>query len=292
LAAPADPVPDRAASPSRRGSGLRARLLAAAVFIPCFAIIAWRGDFYFVILVNYIALAGAYEFDRLLEAKGIGRQRATALVGGVALPWLAYLHGGAWADFGLAVLVLCSLAQELWRPVGESLVRAAAAILGVLYVSWLASHLVLLRELPAIVGRPDSLGFELVMLVFLLTWMSDTGAYAVGSVLGRHKLAPRISPGKSVEGSIGGLAFAIAAGLVASHTFVRGDISPLAAAGLGILASVVGQLGDLAESQLKRDARVKDASSVIPGHGGTLDRFDSVLFAAPLIYYVLRFAVL
>jgi phosphatidate cytidylyltransferase len=275
----------------RRWPGLRARLIAAAVFVPCFAIITWRGGFYFVVLVNYVALAGSYEFDRLLEAKGIRAQKATALLGGIVLPWLAYLHGGAWAEFGLVLLVLASLSQELWRPVGESLVRSAASILGVLYVSWLASHLVLLRELPHQVGLPYELGFELVMLVFLLTWMSDTGAYTVGSLLGRHKLAPRISPGKSIEGAIGGLVFAVAAGVIASRTFMRGDLSPTIAAGLGALASIVGQFGDLAESQLKRDAHVKDASSVIPGHGGALDRFDSVLFAAPLIYYVLRFFV-
>ena len=284
---------DSPAAPSgRRWTGLGARVLAALVFVPCFAIIAWRGEFYFVVLVNYIALAGAYEFHRLLGAKGIRGQKVTALVGGIALPWLAYLNGGAWASFGLAVLVLGSLAQELWRPVGESLVRASTSILGVLYVSWLASHLVLLRELPRAVGQPYSLGFELVMLVFLLTWMADTGAYLVGSVVGRHKLAPRISPGKSIEGAFGGLVFASAAGLAASFTFMRGDLTPPVAAVHGALAAVVGLIGDLVESQLKRDARVKDASSAIPGHGGALDRFDSVLFVAPLIYYVLRYVVL
>lgn len=287
-----EPVDTPAAPPGRRWSGLRARVLAAAVFVPCFAIIAWRGEHYFVVLVNYVALAGAYEFHKLLDAKGIRGQKGTAFVAGIALPWLFYLHGGAWTSFGLAVLVLGSLAQELWRPVGESLVRASTSILGFLYVSWLASHLVLLRELPRQVGLPYGLGFEIVMLVFLLTWMADTGAYLVGSAAGRHKLAPRISPGKSIEGAIGGLAFAVAAGLVAARTFMRGDLTLPAAAALGALAAVVGLIGDLVESQLKRDAHVKDASSAIPGHGGALDRFDSVLFVAPLIYYVLRFLVL
>ena len=277
--------------PGRRWSGLRARVVAAVVFLPCFGIIAWRGEFYFVILVNYVALAGAFEFQRLLEAKGIRGQKGTALAGGVLLPWLAFLEGGAYFGFGLTVLVLCSMVAELWRPVGESLVRSAASLLGVLYVSWLASHLVLLRELPHLSAKPYSTGFELVCLVFLLTWMADTGAYLVGSVAGRHKLAPRISPGKSIEGAAGGLAFAVGAGILAARTFMRGDFSPLSGALLGALAAVVGLLGDLVESQLKRDAQVKDASDAIPGHGGALDRFDSVLFVAPLIYYVLRFVV-
>jgi phosphatidate cytidylyltransferase len=263
-------------------------VLAAAVFVPCFLIISWRGGAYFVVLVNYIALACGHEYLRLLEAKGIRGQKVTVLAGAVILPWLAYLRGGTWTEAGLALLVLASMAQELWRPVGEALVRAATAIFGVLYVAWLASHLVLLRELPAAAGRASDLGFEFVLLAFLLTWMSDTGAYAVGSLAGRHKLAPRISPGKSVEGSAGGLVFAVAAGWAATLTFLRGDLSPPMGAGLGALAAVCGQIGDLAESQLKRDARVKDASQAIPGHGGALDRFDSVLFAAPLIYYAVR----
>jgi phosphatidate cytidylyltransferase len=271
--------------------GLRARVIAALIFLPCFGIIAWRGEFYFVILVNYVALAGAFEFQRLLEAKGIRGQKSTALAGGILFPWLAYLHGGAYAPIGLTLLVLASMTMELWRPVGDSLLRSAASLLGVLYVAWLASHLVLLRELPRLAGQPYSTGFEFVILVFMLTWMADTGAYLVGSVAGRHKLAPTISPGKSIEGACGGLAFAVAAGIVAARTFMRGELSPVMGAALGAVAAVVGLLGDLVESQLKRDAQVKDASDAIPGHGGALDRFDSVLFVAPLIYYILRLFV-
>jgi len=148
-----------------------------------------------------------------------------------------------------------------------------------------------LRELPHVTGQPYIAGFRLVILVFLLTWSADTGAYLVGSILGRHKLAPRISPGKSIEGVAGGVLFAIGAGVVAARTFMHGELTPWFGALLGAIAAIVGLLGDLVESQLKRDARVKDASDAIPGHGGALDRFDSVLFVAPLIYYVLRFVV-
>jgi phosphatidate cytidylyltransferase len=208
----------------------------------------------------------------------------------VLLPWAAYVQGGAWANLVLACLVVLALGLELLRRDGaQPVAHIAVTILGLLYVCWLGSHLVLLRELPRLRQAPYAEGFRFVMLTFLLTWMSDTGAYLVGSLAGRHKLAPRISPGKSVEGSVGGLALAVVAGVVAARTFARGELTPLSGASLGAIAAVFGQIGDLVESLLKRDAQVKDASGAIPGHGGVLDRFDSVLFTAPLLYYVLRF---
>jgi phosphatidate cytidylyltransferase len=266
--------------------------LAAAVFIPCFAIITWRGSVFFVVLVNLIALLATYEFQRLLEAKGVRAQWGTAILAAVALPWLAFWRGGAFADLGLLLLLVCSMAQELGRPIADSLLRTAGASFGILYVAWLPSFLVSLREAPRTSGAPYVQGCTWVLFVFLVAWMSDAGAYAVGSAIGRHKLAPRISPGKSVEGAVGGLLFAIVSGAIAAPLLMRGILTPLAGAAFGLLGSVAGQSGDLVESQLKRDAQVKDASGAIPGHGGMLDRFDSVFFAAPLVYFVLRLAAI
>jgi phosphatidate cytidylyltransferase len=288
-------APPNAASPPRprrRLLGLGARVAAAAVFLPCFAVITWRGDIFFVLLIEFITVAAMLEFVRMLRAKGLEPQRTTALAAAVALPWLAYVQGGAYMSFGLALVVLTAMTVELRRNRGEPLVHIATAVFGALYVAWLASHLVALRELPVHVGRPYALGALLVGFVFVTTWMADTGAYIVGSLWGRHKLAPRISPGKSVEGALGGIAFAIAAGFIVARTLMTGTLTPAAGAVLGGLAAVVGLAGDLAESLLKRDAHVKDASGAIPGHGGMLDRFDSVLFSAPLLYYLLRFVVL
>lgn len=293
-AAPAEPVspapPPQAGR--RRWSGLGSRLFAAALFVPSFLVITWRGEFYFVLLVNMITLAGQREFARLVQAKGIRVHPVPAYASSLALPWLAYLHDGIHAPIGLVVLLLSILGLQLFRRSGQALSEIAASALGVLYVSWLMSYLVLLRELPTVVSQPYGDGFAYVTLVFLLTWMSDTGAYLVGSLVGRHKLAPRISPAKSLEGAAGGAAFAIGAGMGAAATFMRHDVTLLWGALLGALASLFGLLGDLVESLLKRDAQIKDASSAIPGHGGVLDRFDSVLFAAPLLYYVLRHFVL
>lgn len=276
----------------RRWSGLGSRLFAAALFVPSFLVITWRGEFYFVLLVNMIAFAGQREFQRLVQAKGIRAHGGPLWLASLALPWLVYLHDGAYASIGLVLLLLAILSLELFRRSGQALVEIAVSALGILYVCWLLSYLVFLRELPTVVSQPYGDGFKYVTLVFLLTWMSDTGAYVVGSLIGRHKLAPRISPAKSIEGAAGGALFAIGAGMGAAATFMGHDVTLLWGALLGALASVFGLLGDLVESLLKRDAQLKDASSAIPGHGGVLDRFDSVLFAAPLLYYVLRYFVL
>lgn len=130
-----------------------------------------------------------------------------------------------------------------------------------------------------------NMGPNMVLLVFVLLWANDTFAYLTGRLLGKHKLFERISPGKTVEGSIGGLVFTLVGIMVFSQSV---DWLPLGnAVGLGLIAVVFGTLGDLCESMLKRQAGVKDSGKLIPGHGGILDRFDSVLFAVPFVYVFL-----
>ena len=122
---------------------------------------------------------------------------------------------------------------------------------------------------------------KMLLLVFILLWANDTFAYLTGRLLGKHKLFVRISPGKTIEGSIGGLVFTLAGIIVFSH--YADWLSLKAAIGMGLIAVVFGTLGDLCESMLKRQAGVKDSGRLIPGHGGILDRFDSVLFALPFV---------
>jgi phosphatidate cytidylyltransferase len=149
----------------------------------------------------------------------------------------------------------------------------------------------LLRELPIIAGLDYSVGFTFVIIAFTITWCCDTGAYTFGKLFGRHKLLPSVSPKKTVEGAIGGTLLSIAGILVARVLFDT-QLGVVEAIVLAAAASIVGQLGDLVESMIKRDAQIKDASTTIPGHGGILDRFDSLLFTAPLIYYALRYFAL
>jgi phosphatidate cytidylyltransferase len=147
-----------------------------------------------------------------------------------------------------------------------------------------------LRELPVETGVPDDVGARLVFFVAAVTWVGDIVAYLVGIALGRHRLLPKVSPNKTVEGAVGGLLGSTAAGLVCAWEFVP-LLTPLTGALLGLAGGILGQLGDLVESLLKRDVGIKDTAGLIPGHGGVLDRFDSLLFSAPLLYYYFRFFV-
>jgi phosphatidate cytidylyltransferase len=188
-------------------------------------------------------------------------------------------------------VVIAIMGMELTRRDNRMAVyHVSTTVFGIVYVAYLASHLILLRELPLQIGGEYRLGASFVFLVFTVTWAADTGAYAVGSLFGRHPLLPRVSEKKTWEGAGGGVAFGALAGWAASRTFA-GYLAPWQGLALGALAAVVGLLGDLFESLLKRDAELKDTSRVIPGHGGVLDRFDSLLFTAPLIYYLLKFVI-
>jgi phosphatidate cytidylyltransferase len=156
-------------------------------------------------------------------------------------------------------------------------------LLGVLYVPLLGSHLVALRT-----GCPQPLSAHLLSFFFLVLMGSDVGAYYTGRALGKRKLAPSISPGKTWEGAVGGVVAALLMADLAHFWFFRELPLKYAMPLAGIMA-VLGILGDLAESALKRGAGAKDAANILPGHGGILDRLDSLLFNAPLIYYFARF---
>ena len=158
-----------------------------------------------------------------------------------------------------------------------------ATILGVLYIALLGSHLVATR-----VGFDAALASHLLSFFFLVLMGGDAGAYYTGRALGKHKLAPKISPGKTWEGVVGGVVAAIAMATLSHFWFFR-ELSLKWALPLAFVMTVLGILGDLSESALKRGVGAKDAANILPGHGGILDRLDSLLFNAPLIYYFARF---
>lgn len=165
----------------------------------------------------------------------------------------------------------------------KMIASAGASILGVLYVALLGSHLVAVRTAFTPEQSKDLLSF-----FFLVLMGSDIGAYYTGRLIGKHKLAPKISPGKTWEGLFGGLAAALALAALAHFWFFR-ELPLKWALPLAGIMTVLGVLGDLTESALKRGAGAKDAANLLPGHGGFLDRLDSLLFNAPLIYYFARF---
>jgi phosphatidate cytidylyltransferase len=271
--------------------GVVRRVLAAAIFLPLFVLVTRHGGYWFLGFVDLFIVLGLFEFYRMMSVKGIHPYRGVGIVSGLTLSTYVYFRSGMYASFFLTFVLIAIMGLELTRKDNRRAVyHVATTVFGIVYVAYLGSHLVLLRELPLQIDRPYELGARFVFLAFAVTWASDTGAYVIGSLIGRRPLLPRVSRSKTWEGAVGGVAFAALAGYLASLTFAS-FLPPLWGVALGAMCSVIGLLGDLFESMLKRDAEIKDTSQIIPGHGGVLDRFDSLLFTVPLIYYFLKFVI-
>lgn len=280
---------------------LRARFLVALVGIPAVLLAIHAGGWVFAGLVALVAGVAAFEFYALASVTGarpvvwLGVPAASALVL-LALPGFEL-----WADHAFALLLVLALttviAAVFLRDTGDKpLFSVAATVSGALYTGGTLAFAVLLRHLPDAGGGYSGDPWEgrlLVLFPLAVIWASDTAAYFTGKRLGRTRLAPRVSPGKTVEGGVGGVAAAILVGVSAG--FVMQDVvsfpfSPVGGALIGLLVGVAGQLGDLAESLLKREAGVKDSGTLLPGHGGVLDRFDALFPSLPLAYWLLVLA--
>ncbi len=291
-AAPGAPGAGRAGAPPKvSGWSLRWRVASGLIFVPLLILLARAGGLAFVGFVALQVTLGLIEFYRMMRAKSLRPHPRLGILVAIGVLWVAYRPHSSQADFLATAVVLLVLALGLRRPDRPRQVESMAVTLfGVLYVGWLSAHLVLLRELPWRAGTAYAEGASYVLLAFFLTWSCDTGAYAVGRVFGRNRPWTTVSPRKSVEGAAGGLIAALIAGLVARAWFAP-YLGVRDAVVLGALAGVAAQVGDLVESLLKRDAQHGDSSDLIPGHGGILDRFDSLYFAAPLVFYYLKLAV-
>jgi phosphatidate cytidylyltransferase len=259
--------PDQAAKPaSARWSDLRLRVLSAVVLAPTALACIWFGGAPFTLLVAVITIGLAYEWIQLCER----RIPPLAALIFLALPAAVVLAAVGHAGGALLLLAAATVAVAVHAG---GIGRAKPLAFGIPYLGLGSVALVWLRLLPG-TGRAD------VIILLLLVWASDIGAYLVGRIVGGPRLAPAISPGKTWSGAIGGLVAVVVVGLIASA--VLGGTTPLRAAGFAALTGCVSQIGDLFESHLKRRFGVKDSGWLIPGHGGLLDRLDAVLFAAPL----------
>lgn len=236
-----------------------------------------------LVLVAGMGLIGFWEYARIWAARGIRVSVPIGCAATLALILWAGLAPGASGALGaiLAAAALVTLSLILFQYEERSIEEALITLGGVLYVGFLLSHLLLLRGIGD--GTGWDLGLRWVLLAFLCTWAADIFAFFVGVTFGKHRLAPKISPKKSVEGLVGGAAAALVVGAlwgpVAGIGAVVGGI-------MGVLIAGVAVLGDLAESALKRYGGVKDSGTLLPGHGGVLDRFDSSLFVLPFVYYI------
>ncbi len=282
---PSDPPRRETAWRRFVGADIVPRVLVILVAVPLVVWAALQGGWTFRGLVGLIILLGLREFTLLMEAKGYGPSRVFCVAAGLWLAW-AGVSGGTRLTLALTLAVSLAAVIELFRKeMRKPLAQAGVALFGALYVGWLGSFLVQVRELPAPPGMDYDLGLRALGLVAAITWCYDTAAYLVGVAMGSRPLFARVSPRKSREGAVGGAAAAVAAGIAASATFTP-FLTTLQGALLGLGGAVLAQTGDLVESLLKRDAGLKDTAGLLPGHGGILDRVDSILFTAPFVYYV------
>jgi phosphatidate cytidylyltransferase len=252
------------------------RVLSALVLIPLFLLLVQFGPpLLFSLVVGAVIALAAWEFARLCP---VGAEPSLALLTVLgSLTWYATVLWTGDLAGALALIAGAGLLRALLprRELRVGILQAAWLVLGVAYVGGLLSFASLLR------GLYD--GRQLLYYLVFATWAGDSGAYYVGSQLGRHRLAPRISPGKSVEGVVGGvLATVLVAALGSRWLWPRIPWGPAALA--GVLLALAGLAGDLCESAVKRAAAVKDSGNLIPGHGGALDRLDSLMFAAAMLY--------
>jgi phosphatidate cytidylyltransferase len=312
-------------------SNLAIRVLVAIVGIPVVVLLALAGGYWFSGFIALLATIGILEFYSLAEAKGAHPQKAVGVVTGLFLvsvflfarlrdDILTYfdrfgvqLPAPTMAQYFLIVFLVAIpliMLRELPRNRGSALMNIAVTIFGVLYVPFFFGCLVGIRELfipedfPIFrnfqlsgIGIPDEIrervyqwGGYTVLVIFASIWICDSAAYFAGRAFGKHKLFERVSPNKTWEGAVAGLIGAVAA-FIAGKLMVLPYLSLLEAGVCGAVIGIAGQMGDLAESLLKRDAGVKDSSTLIPGHGGVLDRFDSLLLSSPLLFLFLDFIV-
>lgn len=259
------------------------RIITAAILLPVLIasiLISWLAPL-FVALALAAMLLGLYEFWLLARRREMKPDVVTGFAAAAAILTVFYFNEPPLLLLILPAFTIIALAAEMLRgaPFEKMMASAGATVLGVMYVALLGGHLVAVRT-----GFRPELSADLLAFFFLVIMGSDTGAYYTGRAFGRHKLAPGVSPGKTWEGAIGGMIASLLMAVIAHYWFF--PALPLTIGlGLAALMNVLGVVGDLTESALKRGAGAKDAAQILPGHGGLLDRLDSLLFNAPVIYY-------
>ena len=265
-------------------------VLILSIVLPYFLPQYPQTNWLFVVIAAFALVAGLYEFFSITKKLELKADASIAFLGAAAF-FVAFIFDAPKNAPDLLILtvaffLMLVLATQMFRfqkDFSKMLTGVGVTILGVLYVVFLGGFLVATR-----VGFDPILSSKLLLFYFAVNFGSDAGAYFVGKNLGKHKLNPKISPGKTWEGLIGGILFSAAFAALATLLFFP-ELSYQFSIPLAVVMAVVGVIGDLAESAMKRGADVKDAANFLPGHGGLLDRLDSLLFNAPILYYFARF---
>jgi len=310
-----EPVHPRPATPlaeprGKKRSDLVLRLLTASVLIPAVIWAIYAGGLPYLAVVIGFVLIGQREVYRLIEDKGAHPLVNFGLAAGAGLPVIAYIGNEYHATLLMTATLLAVMVLQLGKAqITEALVSMSGTFFGVFYVGWLLSHAIPLRNFDQMVASKFGIGAVLIsrvdpntgafLMIFTLAVviLCDAGAYFAGRAYGRHKLAPKVSPSKTIEGTVGGILTAVLGGVVTKLIFdffwpstsvMMGWVPLLVFA---VVVAAAGVIGDLVESLLKRDAKVKDAGSLLPGMGGILDRIDSALLGIPVMYYMVLFYV-
>lgn len=266
------------------------RILVALIGIPLLITVLLKGGFLLLLFVNFVILVGLFEFYKMAEIGGKKPDVNLGYIAGLAIPNIIYFTNVDNSTLILMPVTLLTIAligkKVLQNKVENSSRDIGVTLLGVVYISGLFTHLLLMNYLPN--------GGKWLLTIQILVWVCDSFAYFVGMGIGRKIFKQgfsSISPKKSIEGSIGGIAFTMGTIYLINKYFnIFGtDVSTIVVLLFGFLISIVAQIGDLGESMFKREFKVKDSGKLLGEHGGILDRFDSMLFVVPAVYYLLKF---
>jgi phosphatidate cytidylyltransferase len=262
------------------------RVIVAVFTIPLILAVCYFGKYYFLFFALGIALVSFYEFNLMAKAKGMNLNLWLGILGIIFIVLNQYFHFpfDTYHFLILSAVIICLI--ELFRNNGSAIYNLSGTLFGIVYMGLFAASFIGIREFYSPIEEQYNNGGFLVISIFASIWICDSAAYYGGTALGKHKLFPRVSPKKSWEGALFGFFFSVFT-MIAAKLIVLHFLNWNSTFALGVIIGIIGQFGDLVESLFKRDAMVKDSSNLIPGHGGIFDRFDSLLFTAPVIYLYL-----
>lgn len=263
------------------------RILVSILAIPIIILVCYFGKLPFLVFTLLIGNVAFYEFATMVKNKQVSANIYGGLISVSLLILNQYFAFIEMRPLLLIIAVLLFFA-ELFRNKQSAINNLGATLIGIFYIGLFSAAILGIREIYPQESAFYINGGYLIIGLLISIWVCDSAAYFIGSAIGKHKLFPRVSPNKSWEGAIAGFVFSIIA-LAALKTFMLSFLTWADVVLIGMLVGIFGQVGDLIESLLKRDAEVKDSSALIPGHGGIFDRFDSLLYTAPIVYLYLHY---
>ncbi|HRP01869.1 MAG TPA: phosphatidate cytidylyltransferase [Candidatus Kapabacteria bacterium] len=263
------------------------RVAVALIGIPLLLYVIYSGSIPFFIAIIIISTISLWEFYEIARNKGTQPLTILGLLVNIISLTLLYLHS---INFNITqyylitflLFIICAFLFQLFRKENNSISNISITIGGLIYINLMFASLYMLREFHLFFGKVIEFNPMLLVYSFIISiWVCDSAAYFVGSKFGKNKLMPSISPKKSWEGAVAGFIGSVLSMLI--FNLITNNFSIIHSLVIGVLVGTAGQIGDLSESQIKRDANVKDSSNILPGHGGFLDRFDSIMFVSPII---------